>query len=157
MSLYIDFTHISECIGVIGRDGEPAIPTGATVTSMPASVREREHEAYDRFFRDYGIRFLFDGDCPSLDFYTVPLVDVAAVTREGGLIAGVGQPFDLQHPMPLVYISPERECFLLTEDSTTFLSIAPVWRNHLRPYDGVKFFSSRDEAQKSYDIRDITV
>jgi len=155
MSLYIDFSNITECIGVI-KDGEPAIPTGTTVSPMPHSVREREQEAYDRFFRDYDIRFLFDGDCPDIDFYAVPRVDVAAVTGEGGLIASVIQPFDLNASMPLIYIAPDRKCFLITEDSTSFLSIAPIWRDRLQPYDGVQLFPSREAAEAHHKILNLS-
>lgn len=156
MSLYVDFSHTDQCVGILARNGEMVIPTGTTVSRMSASVYEKEGRAYDHFFARYGVRFLFDGDSPLIDFYAVPRLDVAAIDEAGGFIASVGCSFDLQISMPLVYVSPERNCLLITEDSTSFLSIAPVWRQRLRPYDGVQLFPSRSEAAKYYNILDLS-
>lgn len=156
MSLYVDFSHINQCVGILAKNGETIVPTGTTVSRMSSTVHEKEGCAYDRFFSQYGVRFLFDGDSPLIDFYAVPRLDVAAVDEAGGLIASVGCSFDLQIPMPLVYVSPERRCLLITEDSTSFLSIAPVWRRRLRPYDDVHLFASRSEAEKHYNILDLS-
>ncbi len=57
--------------------------------------------------------------------------------------------------MEIVYITKNRKCFLITEDSTKFLSLASHWRDVLTPYDKIEFFDSKADAEKKYMIEDI--
>lgn len=154
MTRYLDLTNTEGCIGFIPENGETVICTGVSFHSMPLSVKKKEGKAYAAFARDYGISFLFDDDIPAIDFYSVPRVDIAAVDRDGGFIASVGEPFSLHHRVPLIYISKERKAYLITSDSTDFLPLAAHWKDHLQPYDGVALYASREDARTHYKIED---
>lgn len=154
MSLYMDFSGTKGAIGFIS-DSEPVIQVGVSINAMPLSVKRKEWELYQQFARDYDVRFLFEDDVPGVDFYAVPRLDIAATDSCGGFIASVGEPFSLQDKIPLVYISPKRECFLITEASSTFLSIASSWKEHLVPYSGVTLYPSKEAARAEYPITDV--
>ena len=155
MALYVDPTGVQGCVGLIGYQGEPAVFTGVCVSAMPASLKKTEGEAYAQFARDYGIFFLFDDDVPTVDFYSVPRLDIAAVDGEGGFLAAVGGSFDLCDPVPLVYIAKDRRCYLITEDSTQFLTMAAQWREKLRPYEDVRLYPSKQDAKMDFAIEDL--
>lgn len=125
---------------------------GSEVYAMDKSEKSAE---YEMFAKENDIHFLFDDFIPEIPFYTVPYTSVAALTSDGGFIASVGKPFDLYDKMEIVYITKDRKCFLITEDSTKFLSAAPHWREHLTPYDKIEFFDSKADAEKAYLIEDM--
>lgn len=155
MIQYLDMTQVKGCFGVIPENGEVIVLTGVSVNSMPLSVKRKEGEAYDEFARNYGIHFIFDDYIPEIDFYTVPKIEVAATDNDGGFIASVGEPFSLHDSVPLIYISAERKAYLITEDSSEFISIASKWRERLTPYDGVSLYASKEDARKEYLIIDL--
>lgn len=148
-------TKAEGCFGVIPENGETIILTGVSVNSMPLSVKRKEGKAYDDFAWKYGIHFIFDDCIPEIDFYTVPKIEVAATDNDGGIIASVGEPFSLRDPVPLIYISADRKAYLITEDSSKFLSIASKWRDRLTPYDGISLYASKEDARKEYPIIDL--
>ena len=154
MIQYLDMTHAKGCFGLIPENGEIIILTGVSVYSMPISVKRDEGEVYDDFGRKYGIHFIFDDCVPEIDFYTVPKIEVAATDNDGGFIASVGEPFSLRNPVPLIYISADRRCYLLTKDATEFLSIISDWKDRLTPYNEVTLYPSKDDARKNYEIID---
>ena len=154
MIQYLDMTQTQGCIGVIPENGETIVFTGVSVNSMPLSVKHEEGEAYDDFAQKYGIHFIFDDCIPEIDFYTVPKIEVAATDNDGGFIASVGEPFSLCDSVPLIYISAARNAFLITEDSSEFLSIASEWKVRLTPYDGITLYKSKKDARKVYPITD---
>ena len=122
---------------------------------LPVSVKKKEWELYQQFAKDNDVLFLFEDNVPIVDFYAVPRVDIAATCSNGGLIASVGESFDLHSKIPLIYISPTQECFLITEDATQFLSIASEWKTHLTPYDGVRLYPSKAAAMADFPIVNI--
>lgn len=154
MIQYLDMTKAEGCFGVIPENGETIIFTGVSVNSMPLSVKRKEGKAYDDFAWKYGIHFIFDDCIPEIDFYTVPKIEVAATDNDGGFIASVGEPFSLRDPVPLIYISAERNAYLITEDSSEFLSIAAEWKVRLTPYDGITLYKSKEDAKIDYPIID---
>ena len=154
MTQYLDMTQAKGCFGVIPENGETIVFTGVSVNSMPLSVKREEGEAYDDFAQKYGIHFIFDDCIPDIDFYTVPKIEVAATDGDGGFIASVGEPFSLRDSVPLIYISAERKAYLITEDSSEFLSIASVWKDKFAPYDGITLYASKEDARKEYPIID---
>lgn len=154
MTQYIDLTKTEGCIGILPENGESIVLTGVSVCSMPLSVKQKEGRLYADFAQKYGIQFLFDDDIPSIDFYTVPRLDIAATDCKGGFIASVGDPFDLSQSVTLVYISPDKNCYLITNDSTEFLAIVHDWRSRLSPFRKVEIFDSKDQAKEKYDIID---
>ena len=151
MALYMDFSGTGGAVGYIS-DGEPVIPVGVSINAMPMSIKKKEWELYQQFAKDNDVYFLFEDNIPTVDFYAVPRVDVAATDSDGGLIASVGEPFDLCDSVPLVYISPSLECYLITQDSAQFLSIAPQWKKHLVPYYGVTLYPSKEAAMEDFPI-----
>lgn len=154
MALYMDFSGTKGAIGFIS-DGEPVICVGVNIDAMPMRVKKKEWELYQQFARENDVHFLFEDNIPTVDFYAVPRVDIAATDSDGGLIASVGEAFSLQCSVPLIYISPKRECFLITADSTQFLSIAPQWKKYLVPYDGVTLYPSKEAAKADFPITDV--
>ena len=154
MTQYLDMTQTAGCVAIIPENGETVVLTGVSVYSMPLSVKRKESEAYDDFSRKYGVHFIFDDCIPEIDFYTVPKIEVAATDNNGGFIASVGEPFSMRDPVPLVYISADRKAYLITEDSSKFLSIASEWREKLTPYDRIALYASKEDARKDYPIID---
>lgn len=154
MIQYFDMTKAKGCCGMIPENGETIVFTGVSVNSMPVSIKEEEGEAYCEFASKYGITYIFDDDIPTVDFYTVPRIDIAAFDSLGGYIASVEEPFTFSHPVRLVYISNDRKCYLITNNSTEFMSIVHNWRARLTPYSGVKVYESKDAAKNDYKIID---
>ena len=154
MAVYMDFSNTNGAIGFIS-DGEPVIPVGVSIQAMPMCIKEKEWELYEAFARENDVFFIFEDALPAVDFYAVPRVDIAATDSAGGLIAGVGGEFDLHDHIPLVYISPARECFLITEDSSQFLSIASCWKTLLTPFAGVTLYPCKEAAMTDYPITNV--
>ena len=150
---YLDMTK-TPGFGIMSDPGDTIVFTGVSINAMPLSVKKREGELYEDFARKYGFRFIFDDKKPEIDFYSVPSLDIAATDDKGGFLASVGQPFDLHDPVPLVYISPDRRCYLITENSTEFLSIVSHWRSRLTPFEGVKLYRDKAQAKGEYPIVD---
>ena len=151
MALYMDFSGTEGAVGFIS-DGEPVIPVGVNINAMPMSVKQKEWDIYQQFAKDNDVFFLFEDNVPTVDFYAVPRVDVAATDSDGGLIASVGESFSLSDSVPLIYISLEKKCFLITSDSTQFLSIAPHWKDLLIPYNCVTLYPSKEAAMQDFPI-----
>ena len=149
MTQYVDLTKTEGCIGILPENGETIVLTGVSVNSMPLSVKQREGELYADFAKKHGIHFIFDDDIPEIDFYSVPRLDIGARDNDGGFIASVSESFSLSDSICLVYISPDRKCYLLTKDATEFLTIVSDWR-----YDGVTLYPTKDKAREKYEIID---
>lgn len=154
MIQYIDMTKADGCFGVIPENGETIVFTGVSINSMPLSVKRKEGEVYADFAKKYGVRFIFEDDIPDIDFYSVPRLDIGAKDDVGGFIASVTEPFSLSDPISLVYISPDRQCYLITQDATEFLSIVSEWKSRLVPFDGVALYTSKEKAKQEYEIID---
>jgi len=154
MALYMDFSGTEGAIGFIS-DGEPVIPAGVSIEAMPMSIKQKEWDLYQQFAKENDVHFLFEDNVPTVDFYAVPRVCIAATDSDGGMIASVEESFSLHDSVPLIYISPNRKCFLITEDSTQFLAIASHWKKHLIPYNGVKLYASKEAAKTAFPITDV--
>lgn len=150
----MDFSNTEGAIGFIS-DGEPVIPVGVSINAMPMGVKKKDWALYQQFAKENDVYFLFEDNVPIVDFYAVPRVDIAATDSCGGFIASAGEPFSLQDKIPLIYISPKRECFLITADSSKFLSIASKWREYLVPYENVKLYPTKDAARADFPITDV--
>ena len=154
MAIYMDFSGTEGAVGFIS-DGEPVIPVGVSINAMPMSVKKKEWKLYRQFSLENDVHFLFEDNVPAVDFYAVPRVDIAATCSDGGFIASVGESFDLHSNIPLIYITPTLECFLITEDATQFLSFASEWKTRLTPYDGVRLYPSKEAAMAEFPIVNI--
>lgn len=142
--LYIDAVSSKDCTAIFIRDVE-VIFAGTTVYSMPVAEKNEE---YQRYADEYDIHFLFDDDIPVIDFYTVPQVDIMAVDSNGGYIGTVGQISDLESNAPICYIDNHRNCYLAAENGADFLEHASVWKKHLKPYEGIKIYDTKADAEK---------
>ena len=154
MTQYLDMTQTAGCVAIIPENGETVVLTGVSVYSMPLSVKRKESEIYDDFAQKYGIHFIFDDCIPEIDFYAIPKIEIAATDNDGGFIASMGESFSLRDSVPLVYISSDQKTYLITEDSSKFLSIASEWKEKLTPYNGVALYASKEDARKDYPIID---
>ena len=154
MTQYLDMTQTAGCVAIIPENGETVVLTGVSVYSMPLSVKRKESEIYDDFAQKYGIHFIFDDCIPEIDFYAIPKIEIAATDNDGGFIASMGESFSLRDSVPLVYISTDRKAYLITEDSSKFLSIASGWKEKLIAYDGIALYASKEDARKDYPIID---
>ena len=154
MTQYLDMTQTAGCVAIIPENGETVVLTGVSVYSMPLSVKRKESEIYDDFAQKYGIHFIFDDCIPEIDFYAIPKIEIAATDNDGGFIASMGESFSLRDSVPLVYISADQKTYLITADSSKFLSIASEWKEKLTPYNGVALYASKEDARKDYPIID---
>jgi len=93
---------------------------------------------------------------PAIDFYTIPRVDIFATDSAGGYIGTIEKMTDLESDAAICYIDKERKCYLITENSTEFLQNASNWSNRLVPYEKIKFYISKDEAEKENAFIDIS-
>jgi len=148
--VYLDMTKANMCIGVFVKDAE-VIPAGATVNAM--SVKHKNDE-YQRFADEYDIHFIFEDNVPSIDFYTVPMVDIFAVDSAGGYICSVGQAIDLQKDIPICYIDEDKRCYLIAENGEEFLQKVKQWKERLIPYPEIEFFESFEAARERYEFLD---
>lgn len=155
MVQYLDMTNARECMSVLPDPGQKLVLTGVSIYSMPLSVKKKDGALYADFAKKYGIHFIFDDEKPVIDFYSVPRIEIGATDGAGGFIASVNEPFSLREATPLVYISPERNCFLITQDSSRFLSIADRWRSCLSPWAGIRLFASKAQAKEAFNIVDL--
>lgn len=148
--LYLDRTEIPGNVALIVRKAE-IIQTGATVYSMPVSVRQKEPE-YQRFAEEYDIRFIFDDNTPNIDFYTVPQVDIFATDSYGGYFAAIGGFYDSEEPV--YYIDSKRCCFFVAANMRELIDTAGHWRTVLREGVPVEYFASKAEAKLKYELFD---
>ena len=149
--LYLDISELEgAAISFVGIEATEIILTGTIISSM--STMEKNDE-YQRYADDYDIQFIFDDCVPSLEFYTVPLVDIVAKDSDGGLIGSLGQRFDLEGDSPICYINKELECFIVSENVTGFLINVESWKDNLMPYDKITFYPSKAEAERELEIK----
>lgn len=148
--LYIDKIENSGCFSIFVKDAEVNW-VGATVYSM--SIKHKNSE-YQRYATDYDIHFIFDDNIPSLNFYTIPLIDIFAVDSEGGYMGSLGEVINLEGDAPICYIDKDCNCFLIAKNGKEFLNNAASWKAHMIPYTDVEFFTSKEEAMKKYEFID---
>lgn len=147
--IYLDQTQLDSCVGVFMRGAE-VIPAGATICAMSPKHRNSE---YQRYSDEYDIRFLFTDALPTVDFYTVPQVDIFATDSRGGFLCALGGGFDRESQV--CYIDRERNCFLSSCNGGELLKNPENWRAALSPCDEVAFFASVEEAKEKYDFLDL--
>lgn len=149
--LYLDVTE-QGCTSVWMKDTE-IIPAGTTVYSM--SVKHKNEE-YERFAKEYDIHFIFNDNIPVIDFYTIPRVDIFAIDSAGGYIGTIGGMTGLEGDAAICYIDMKRKCYLIAENSTEFLQNVSNWNNRLMPYEKIKFYISKTEAEKENIFIDVS-
>lgn len=148
--VYLDETKSSSCMSVFINDAE-VIKAGATIYAMPVSDKNSE---YQRYADEYDIHFIFEDNIPTIDFYTIPQVDIFAEDSDGGFIGSIGQMTDFQSDAVICYINKNRKCFFAAKDGKDFLQNVRQWKNSLMSCDDVEIFSSKEEAERKYEFLD---
>lgn len=147
--MYLDMTQYS-IVNVL-LDGFELIPVGTTIQSMPVTDK---NEVYDRLAKEHDVYFIFDDNIPSVDFYTIPYIDIVAVDSCNGYIGTIGEKCDVESNAPICYIDADRNCYLIARNFREFLSNINCWKALIEPFDNVEFFQSRLEVKK-YDFLEI--
>ncbi|MFA9378360.1 MAG: hypothetical protein ACERKZ_16695 [Lachnotalea sp.] len=143
--IFVDATEAVEETVALFIEGAECVLTGTTINSM--SIKEKNDE-YERFAQEYDINFIFDDEIPEIDFYTVPLIDIMATDSRGGYIGTIGEMTDFQSDAPICYISKERKCYILASNGIEFINGVTAWKKHMKPYENIVIYSSKEEATK---------
>ena len=149
--IYLDETSLDSCTAVFVSDAE-VIRAGSTVYSMPASENNDE---YKKIAKEYDIKFVFDDNIPAIDFYTIPMTSVFATDSKGGYFVSVEDYFDLESEVPICYIDSDRKCYIVAENGKAFLQNISEWKNKMNLFSGIKFYSSKAEAEKENEFLDL--
>lgn len=149
--VYLDVTQLNGPTSIWMKNTE-IVRAGTTVYSM--QVKDKNAE-YQRYADEYDIHFIFDDNIPQIDFYTIPQVDIVATDSEGGYIGSVGKMFSLESDASICYIDKGHNCYLIADSGKEFINNAREWKVNLMPYDKVRFFLSKEDAQKEYEFLDI--
>lgn len=150
--IYIDKNSVEDAASVWLKDAE-IIWAGAVVSSMSIQCKNDE---YQKIASDYDIHFIFDDKIPSICFYTVPMIEIFAIDSQEGYIGSIGEPAYLGSKAPICYINRKMECFLISENFATFIEHIGEWKQHMKPYDKVEFFTSKEEAEQKYEFLDMS-
>lgn len=142
--LYIDNTKPRNgVVGVFIRDTE-IIYTGTAVNSEPRRYRENE---LVKWAEKNEVRFFFDGEETGVSLYTVPFTEAFATDEDGGyFVKSCGQ---------IVYIDRDKRTYKLSDSFEGFMKNLADWRERLTEDESVFAFSSREEAEKRFEIIDL--
>lgn len=149
--MYMDVTKENSCSSVWIKDAE-IIRAGTTIYAM--SVKDK-HEEYERFTREYDIRFIFSDAIPTVSFYTIPQVDIFATDSNGGYFGTIGAVTDMESEALICYIDKEMRCYFVAENGKEFLRKADAWKEKLQSCDKVRIYESYEEARKENDFIDV--
>ena len=149
--IYLDDTSLDGCVAVYISDAE-VVRAGTSVYSMPVSDKNDE---YKNIAEKYDINFIFDDNIPAIDFYTIPMTSVFATDSKGGYLVSVRDFFDLKSDVPICYISSDKKCYLVAENAKEFIENISVWKNNMRLFTDIKFYSSKAEAEKENEFLDL--
>lgn len=128
------------------------VPAGTSIFSMSDTSQNRKWKS---FADKYDIHFIFDGAIPEIDFYAVPQFHIMATDSNGGLIGMIGGKDSLNTHLPIGYISPNRECFLVSSSGNSFLENINQWKQLLKPYNTLMLFSSKEMAKNEKSFLDL--
>ena len=149
--MYLDETNLDGCVAVYVPATE-VIRAGTSVYSMPVSDKNDE---YKNIAEKYDINFIFDDKIPAIDFYTIPMTSVFATDSNGGCFVSVKDFFDLESDAQICYISSDEKCYLVAENAKEFIENISVWKNDMRLFTDIKFYSSKTEAEKENEFLDL--
>lgn len=151
--VYLDAVELSEreIINVIMDEDVEVISAGATIQAMEVAFKED----YTHIAAHYDLHFIFDDAIPSIDFYTVPQVDIVATDSLGGFIGSIGQGFDIESDAPICYMNKDLEAFILAENGRSFLENIASWKKNRKPYHKITFYRSKAEAERDLEFVDL--
>lgn len=145
--VYFDMSGADSCFSIFVREVE-AVPAGTVIYSM--SVKHKCEE-YERIAEQFDIKFIFDDNVPEVKFYTVPRVDIFAVSSEGGFLGTTGGPVDIETEASVCYINSKKECFTVA-GSLKELLVNPDWKVNMKRNQEVLIFDSLDEAKQNLEF-----
>lgn len=145
---YFDLSKLGGCVGILADSGDQVVYAGTRIHTEPGKYRHMELARKLETENDF--HFWFD-EGPDLPVYTVPKTEIGGYDSEGGLFAG-SMEFTLGESKPLYYIDRQRRCYLITNDSSAFLSMGKAWREALVPTDAIEVFDSYEQACEQYPI-----
>lgn len=149
MTVYLDVTKEKGCVGVVLKQDVQVVYTGTELHREPAKYRDLA-----RPFEDNDFHFWFGDEKPEVSLYTVPKTVICGYDSRGGCFASIDSlPFHEQQPM--YYISPDLQCWLITDDAREFREPFPDWREKLTLSDAIDVYPSREEAEKKYEIKEL--
>jgi len=128
------------------------VPAGTSIFSMPATEKNSKWKS---FADKYDIHFIFDEAIPEIDFYAVPQFHIMATDSNGGLIGIIGGKDSFNTHLPIGYVSPCRECFLVSSSGISFLENINQWKQLLKPYNALMLFNSKEMAKKEKSFLDL--
>jgi hypothetical protein len=145
--VYFDVSEDNSCYSVFVKGAE-AVPAGTTVYSM--SVKHNCEE-YENIAEQLDIYFIFDDDIPKVNFYTVPRVDIFAVSSAGGFLGTIGTITDIEGSSKICYINKNRKCFTIAENLKELL-VSPDWKENMKPAEEIWMFNTLGEAKENLEF-----
>ncbi len=131
--VYYDMSDENLCAAIYVPDAV-VIPAGTSISPVSAIYKNAE---YQKFAEDYDIYFIFDDEIPSVNFYTVPQVDIFAKDSQGGWL---GKMYgDNGADIGVCYIDESEKCYLVAESTEEFLKIADSWKEKLTLHSEIVF------------------
>lgn len=150
-SVYFDVVQEHGCVALFVDDVE-LIPAGTTIYSMSAKDKGSEYQRYSDL---YDIHFIFDDSSLHVGFYTVPMVEIVAKDGDGGYIGALGRQWDIDCDAPICYIDRNWRCYLLGKNGRDFFEHIAMWKQNMKPFDGIAFYRSREEAEQTLEFVDL--
>lgn len=144
--IYIDATTIKEPTSVFIKE-KTINWSGTTTFSMPI---ENKNQEYDAIAKKHDIHFIFADKIPQINFYTVPQIEIFAQDSIGGFFGTIGQRFD--EDIPICYITPNRNCFMIANDFYDFLSHLKDWKTIAKSYKEIFIYDTLKDAKKEHEI-----
>lgn len=146
-----DYNNRPYAFSVFMKDTQ-LIPAGASVYSMPVSLK---NEVYEKFAREFDVHFIFDDQIPGIDFYAVPFLSIFAVDSSGGMFTSVGSLTDFESDAKIVYIAPDRKIYHLADNGKEFIESIALWRENMKPFSEAELFRDVSHAKEKYRFADL--
>ena len=148
--IYLDMTE-NPCTSVFVKDAT-IIPAGTTIYSMP--VKDKNDE-YNSLAEKYDIHFIFDDHIPTIDFYSVPYVDIMATDSLGGFLGTLGEVSDLDSKAQICYIDHNKKFFIIASDFKDLLNNLSNWKEKAIPCEEIILYNSKEEAMGNHKFINI--
>lgn len=140
MTYYIDTSDMNGAVGFIAGEGEEIVLTGTEIHREPEKYRPLGVQ----YAMEKDLHFWFGEEGPQEDIYTVPKIELACYDSRGGYLAGLHDQW--------IYIDADKNCFRLPE-AESILLLPKDWYDRREPMEPVRFFPSREAAEKEFPIQ----
>ncbi|HWT73515.1 MAG TPA: hypothetical protein VN258_02175 [Mobilitalea sp.] len=152
---YIDATQLG-CGAVFCKDYD-LIYAGTTIASMPESA---DDDTYMLLADKYDIRFIFDSNVTTVNFYALPRVDIFATDSNNGYWGTIGDATDIENmSAQICYVNNHNEIFIVADNLKNFIfpidSINERRTKTMNKTDDVVLYSSKKDAEKAVKFIEI--